>query len=131
MTTASKPEAYPAELREMMAEKSRLLMQAQTFADIALQETARPLWVSAGSLEERIAPLLDALGRAAEASLHRISAASCFEQAERFGHAVNLYRAALAGPLPSAREQEVQAMLANCLRRLASADCRAAAGTTS
>jgi hypothetical protein len=127
MTASNKSEAYPAQLRELMAEKSRLLMQAQTFTDMALDQTAKPMWASAGSLEERIAPWLEAIGYTAEASLHRISAASCFEQAEQFGRAVNLYRAALAGPLPPAREQEVQGMLANCLKRLANAERRAAA----
>ncbi len=105
-----------------MADKTRVLTQAQAFKDMGLAETAKPLWLSAASLEERIAPLLESIGHAADAALHRVSAASCFEQAGEFGRAVNLYRAALAGPLPAPRHAEIQQMLAGCLKRLTDAE---------
>jgi hypothetical protein len=38
--------------------------------------------LSAAAYEERIAPLLDTLGRELEAAVHRISAASCYQKAE-------------------------------------------------
>ena len=90
---------YGERVKDLMAEKSRVLSQAQAFADMGLEETARPLWSCAASYEERIAPLLDVIGRDAEAALHRISAASCFESCREWSRAANLYRAALAGPL--------------------------------
>jgi len=66
---------------------------------MGLEETARPVWSCAASYEERIAPLLDVIGRDAEAALHRVSAAACFAKSGDLSRAANLYRAALAGPL--------------------------------
>ena len=43
--------------------------------------------------------MLDALGRELEGAMHRISAASCYEKVGDASRAVNLYRAALSGPL--------------------------------
>ena len=63
---------YGERVKELMAEKSRLLSKAQTFVDMGLEETARPVWSCAASYEERIAPLLDVIGRDAEAALHRV-----------------------------------------------------------
>jgi hypothetical protein len=105
-------------VKDLMAEKSRVLSQAQAFTDMGLEETARPLWSCAASYEERIAPLLDVIGRDAEAALHRISAASCFEKCREWSRAANLYRAALAGPLPDAAKADVERRLSACLKRL-------------
>ncbi|MBI1927931.1 hypothetical protein HYR99_27280 [Candidatus Poribacteria bacterium] len=69
--------------------------------------------------EERIAPLLDILGRELEGAVHRISAASCYQKAGDLSRAVNLYRAALAGPLHDDTRQEVEKMLNDCLAQLA------------
>lgn len=65
--------------------------------------------------EEHIAPILDALGRELEGAVHRISAASCYEKAGEPSKAVNLYRAALVGPLRENTRQEVENMLSACL----------------
>jgi hypothetical protein len=78
--TKRQAKLYTERVKELMAEKSRLLSQAQALADMGLEGTARPVWSHAASYEERIAPLLDAIGRDAEAALHRISAAACFEK---------------------------------------------------
>jgi hypothetical protein len=64
----------------LMAEKTRLLRQAQALVDLGMPEAARPLWLEIAGREERIAPLLDALGQHREAAVHRISAASCYEK---------------------------------------------------
>ena len=101
-----------------MAAKSAVLSKAQAFATMGLAETAQPLWASAASLQERIAPLLDADGDALEAAVHRMSAASCYEKAGDPSRAVNLYQAALAGPLRAVTRKEVEGMLAACLARL-------------
>jgi hypothetical protein len=51
---------YGARVKALMAEKSRLLSKAKAFSDMGLDETAGPVWLSAASYEERIAPLLEA-----------------------------------------------------------------------
>ena len=47
--------------------------------------------------------------------MHRISAASCYEKAGDASRAVNLYRAALSGPLREDTREEVESMLNACL----------------
>jgi hypothetical protein len=101
----------------LMAESSAVLSQAQALATMGMGQTAQPLWAAA-ALQERIAPLLDADGEALEAAVHQMSAASCSEKAGDLSRAVNLYQAALAGPLREVTRQEVQGMLAACLARL-------------
>jgi hypothetical protein len=105
-------------VEELLAEKSAILSQAQALTTIGMAQTAQPLWASAASLEERIAPLLDAAGDEVEAAVHRISAASCYEKAGDPSRAANLYRAALGGPLREVTRTEVEGMLAACLARL-------------
>jgi hypothetical protein len=113
---------YGERLKELMAEKSRLLSKAQAFVDMGLEETARPVWSCAASYEERIAPLLDAIGRDAEAALHRISAAACFEKSGDLSRAANLYSAALAGPLSARARRDVQQKRSACLKQLYQAE---------
>ena len=64
-----------------MSRKSEILSKAQALWEVDMTETAQPLWLSAATYEEHIAPMLDALGRELEGSIHRISAASCYEKA--------------------------------------------------
>jgi hypothetical protein len=109
---------YSKYLEDLIAEKSHVLSKARAFADMGLEETAQPLWATAGSYEERIAPLLDGIGRDDEAGIHRISAASCFEKSGDFSRAANLYRAALGGPLPGPARTDVERMLSACLQQL-------------
>ena len=90
-------------------------MKARTYADMGMAETAQPMWTAAASCEERIAPLLDALGRTLEAAASRISAASCYQKAGDLSRAVNLYQAALAAPLRPNTRRDVEAMLGDCL----------------
>lgn len=106
-------------IEQLMEEKSLILTKAQTLTGIGLSDTAQPLWASAASYEERIASLLDAHGDAREAAVHRISAASCYQKAGDPSRATNLYRAALAGPLRDVTRKEVEAMLIECLAKLA------------
>jgi hypothetical protein len=101
-----------------MESKTALLLQARTFTDMGMGETAQAIWVAAAGHEERIAPLLDALGRDLEAAASRISAASCYHKAGDLGRAVNLYRAALAAPLRPTTRRDVEAMLTSCLDEL-------------
>lgn len=105
-------------VEELMAKASFVLSKAQAFQTMGMAEAAHTLWESAASLQERIAPLLDANGEALEAAVYRMSAASCHEKAGDPSRAVNLYRAALAGPLREATRKEVEGLLAACLARL-------------
>ena len=112
-TQRTKP--YTKALKGIMLRKSEILLKAQAFWEIGMTETAQPLWLSAATYEEHIAPMLDVLGRELERTLHRISAASCYEKAADPSRAVNLYRAALAGPLREDTREEVEVMLSGCL----------------
>jgi tetratricopeptide (TPR) repeat protein len=116
-----KTKPYPQHVVDLMAEKTAVLSKARALADLGMPETAVPLWASAASYEERLAPLLEALGREQEAAVHRVSAASCYQKAGEFSRAANLYRAALAGPLRDGTRDEVLRMLADCLAELAAA----------
>jgi hypothetical protein len=114
----AKARPYPPALLELMESKTAILMKARTFGDLGMAETAQPIWLAAASLEERIAPLLDALGRNLEAAASRISAASCYQKGGDLSRATNLYQAALAAPLRANTRRDVAAMLAGCLDEL-------------
>ena len=114
MPTA-KTESYTKTLKETMHRKSEILSKAQALWEVGMTETAQPLWLSAANYEEYIAPMLDALGRELEGAIHRISAASCYEKAGDPSRAVNLYRAALSGPLRDDARQDVEHKLRACL----------------
>ena len=105
-------------VEDLLAEKSAILSQAQALTAMGMERSAQPLWAAAAALEERIAPFLDTSGDDLEAAVHRISAASCYEKAGDPSRAINLYRAALAGPLRDVTRKEVEEMLAACLMRL-------------
>lgn len=108
-------------VEELMAESSFVLSKAHAFQTMGMGKTAQTLWASAASLQEQIAPLLDADGETLEAAVYRMSAASCYEKADDLNRAVNLYQAALAGPLREGTRNEVEGMLAACLARLKTA----------
>ncbi len=110
-----KTKSYTKKLKETMHRKSEILSKAQALWEVGMTETAQPLWLSAANYEEHIAPMLDAVGRELEGAMHRISAASCYEKAGDPSRAVNLYRAALSGPLREDTRQEVENMLNACL----------------
>jgi hypothetical protein len=108
-------------LEKLMGDKSFVLSKAHALEMMGMGELAQTLWSSAASLEERLAPLLDIQGETLEAAVHRISAASCYDKAGDPSRAVNLYQAALAGPLRDVTRKEVEGLLAACLARLKAA----------
>jgi hypothetical protein len=108
-------------VERLMAEASFVLSKAHAFQKMEMGESAQTLWLSAASLQERVAPLLDAGGESLEAAVYRMSAASCYEKAGDLSRAVNLYQAALAGPLREQTRKEVEGMLASCLTRMKAA----------
>lgn len=63
-TQNTKP--YTKALKEIMLRKSEILSKAQAFWEIGMKETVQPLWLSAATYEEHIAPMLDVLGRELE-----------------------------------------------------------------
>ncbi len=110
---------YTDVVKELMGKKSCLLSKAHALFEVGMIETAQPLFLSAAAYEERIAALLDTEGRELEAAVHRISTASCYEKAGHLSRAVNLYRAALSGPLLDNTRSDVLHMLNDCLKKLA------------
>ena len=119
---------YPESVRKLLGEKSRVLSQAQAFEQMGLSETTKTLWLSAANLEEGLAPWMDGLGRDDEGVLHRISAGSCYRKGGRPGQAANMFRAALAGSLPSQVRADIERMLAECIEEL-TGSTMATAGT--
>ena len=113
-----KEKPYGPALEKLLSEKTKVLSQAQAFVQMGMAQTAQPLWQMAGSLEERIAPRLDAIGRSREAALHRISAATCYRNAGELSQATNLFQAALAGPLNDASRADIEQLLDECLGEL-------------
>ena len=111
----AKTKPYTKKLKETMRRKSEILSKAQALWEVGMMETEQPLWLSAANYEEHIAPMLDALGRGLEGAIHRISATSCYEKAGDPNRAINLYRAALSGPLREDTREEVENMLDACL----------------
>jgi len=120
--------AYAESVRRLLGEKSRVLSQAQAFEQMGLSETTRVLWLSAASLEERLAPWMDGLGRDDEGAIHRISAGSCSRKGGHPDRAANMFRAALAGSLPGDVRADVERMLAECIEEL-TGTAMAGAGT--
>jgi hypothetical protein len=106
-------------VKDLMSKKTYLLSKAHALSEVGMIETAQPLFLSAAAYEERIAALLDTEGRELEAAVHRISSASCYEKADHLSRAVNLYRAALSGPLRDNTRSDVLKMLNDYLERLA------------
>jgi hypothetical protein len=90
-------------------------MQARALVAMGMPELARTAWLAAAAGEEQVAPRLETIDRHQEAAVHRISAASCYQHAGELARAINLYRAALAGPLPAHTRQETEQLLAACL----------------
>jgi hypothetical protein len=109
-----------------MTETSDAIMKARTLVALGMPELALSAWLGAAVGEEQVAPRLETLDRDQEAAVHRLSAASCHEHAGELARAINLYRAALAGPLPEHTRKEAEQLLAACLARFA----RSANGNT-
>lgn len=104
-------------LDEMLGEASWLLSHAEALADYGRKEEALAELGRAAWYEEQVACWLDASGREQEAGVHRVSAASCYEQLGEYAWAVTLLRATLSAPLPDDYRHRVENQLARCLRQ--------------
>ena len=111
----TKVRAYPPSLLERMAETSSLILKARALVALGMSELASTAWLAAAAGEEQTAPRLETLDRHQEAAVHRISAASCYQNAGELAKAINLFRAALSGPLPEHTRRETEQLLATCL----------------
>ena len=115
----TKGRPYPQSLLKRMAETSGSIMKARALVALGMPELALSAWLAAAAGEEQVAPRLETLDRDQEAAVHRISAASCYQHAGELARAINLYRAALAGPLPDHTRKETEQLLAACLAHFA------------
>ncbi len=115
----AKSRPYPHALLQWMAETSGMIMKARALVAMGMPELAQPAWMAAAAGEEQVAPRLETVERDQEAAIHRISAASCYQHAGEVAKAINLYRAALAGPLPENTQKETEQLLVACLAQLA------------
>jgi hypothetical protein len=114
--TKPRPPASPID--RVLGEASWLLSHAQALADYGRKEDAQAELARAANAEEQAACLLEAAGREDEASIHRISAASCFEDLGQYARAVTFLRAALSVRLPADYRGRVMDQLARCLSRV-------------
>lgn len=111
----TKVRPLPPSLLKRMAETSGFIMKARALVAMGMPELAITAWLAAASGEEQTAPRMKMLDRDQEAAVHRLSAASCYQQAGELAKAINLYRAALAGPLPENTRNEAEQLLETCL----------------
>jgi hypothetical protein len=118
----TKARPYPRCLLERMEETSGIIMKARALVALGMPQLALSAWLTAGAGEEQVAPRLETLDRDEEAAVHRISAATCYQHAGELGKAINLYRAALTGPLPEPTRKETEQLLADCLAQFARAE---------
>jgi tetratricopeptide (TPR) repeat protein len=104
-------------LDKMLGEASWLLSHAEALADYGRKEEAAVELARAASCEEQVACWLDAAEREQEDVLHRVSAASCYEQLGQYARAVTLLRAALSATITDAYRREIEKQLARGLIR--------------
>jgi hypothetical protein len=96
---------------------SKLVSFAQALEDEHKRKPAMRVWGDAGHAEEIVACLLEGADRDAEAALHRVSAATCYEKAQVFTHAVTLLKAASAAATSPRLQRIIAKQLRRCLRK--------------
>jgi tetratricopeptide (TPR) repeat protein len=89
-----RPKVKPSEsaLDKLLEEASWLLSHAEALADYGRKEEALAELARAAGYEEQVACGLSAAGREKEAGVHRVSAASCYEQLGEYARAVTVSR---------------------------------------
>src|SRR6266404_2993429 len=109
----SRPKTKPSAARidQMLGEASWLLSHAQALADYGRQEEAATELARAACCEEQVACLLEVGGQELEATIHRVSAASCHEQLGQSTRAVTLLRAALSARLEDDYRADIEQLL--------------------
>ena len=102
-------------LDKLLGEASWLISHAQALADYGKTEEVKVELEKAANYEEEAAFLLDAIGRQEEATLHRVSAATCHEQLSNYPHAVTLLWATLAGDLTEGYRLKLENQIEYCI----------------
>jgi tetratricopeptide (TPR) repeat protein len=116
----SSPRTKPssAVMEAMLDEASWLLTHAQALGDYGRKEEAAAELARAATCEEEVASLLEAAGEELEAAIHRVSAASCYQQIKAYPRAITLFRAALSAELSDEYRARVAKLLKRCLALL-------------
>ena len=122
----TKPRPARSAIERALGEASWLLSHAQALTDYGRKDEASAELARAAVAEEQAACLLEAAGREEEASIHRISAASCYEDLGQYARAVTFLRAALSVHLPSDYRKRVADQLRRCLATVQKESKRAA-----
>ncbi len=102
-------------LERMQGKASWLISHAQALGDYGLHEEECAELARAAMCEEQVACLLERNGQERDAAIHRVSAASCYQQIGQFTRAVTLLRAALSAQLLPKHRADVEKLLQRCL----------------
>ena len=105
-------------LEKMLRETSWTVSHAMGLAAFGQKEEADAEWLNAAVREEHVAFQLEAEGLELLAAVHRISAASCFEEIGEYACAITLLRAALSVALRSAYRANIEKQLKDCLKKV-------------
>jgi hypothetical protein len=100
-----------------LKEASWHVSHAMELAAFASPEEVDAQWLEAAAKEERAAFVLEADGRELEAAVHRISAASCYEQVEEYERALTLLHAAFSVELRPVYRRKIRKQLKACLAK--------------
>jgi hypothetical protein len=73
--------------RDLTRRKSSLILQAQYYQALHQYAEAAQIFLAAARLEEELAESYHQAGRDKDAAINRLSAASCYEQAEQMRQA--------------------------------------------
>lgn len=95
----------------LLGDASRLISHAEALAEQGDAAAARGEWSRAAETEEEAAGVLELVGDEVEAAVHRVSAASCYDEAGEHFRAITLLRAALAADLPGPYRERVAKQL--------------------
>lgn len=102
---------------ELLGEASRLISHAEALNDQGNAEAGREVWLRAAQAEEEAACLLEMAGHEREAAVHRVSAASCYQQVDQPFRAITLLQAALASELPETYRERIAKQMRRCRSR--------------
>jgi hypothetical protein len=104
-------------LAQALREASWHVSHAMELAAFALRQEVDLQWRQAAAMEEHAALVLEAEGRGLEAAVHRISAASCFEEVEEYQRALTLLHAALSVEMRPIYRGKIEKQIKECLAK--------------
>ncbi len=102
-------------LQFALHDASKLVSFAKHLDSLGKPRSAIKVWCDAGAAEEIVSVLLEAVGRTAEAGVHRASAATCYEKGRIYPRAVSLLQAALAAQVAESFKRRLRRQLQRCL----------------